>query len=106
ERPGEARPAGARFELVERAEQRLAGHDVDVDPLLVVVPELVVERRLGALVLRDGILFGRQKLLQLRVGGLLERAEHGGGVVLRRNGRTLSAERRECGESEDSGKTS
>ena len=45
---GEARPAGAGVELVERAEQRLAGDDVDVDAGLVVVPVLIVERRLGA----------------------------------------------------------
>ena len=31
ERPGEARPAGAGVELVERAEERLARDDVDVD---------------------------------------------------------------------------
>src|SRR5262245_45032101 len=32
ERPREARPTGAAVELVLRAEQRLAGDDVDVDP--------------------------------------------------------------------------
>src|ERR1700739_841798 len=35
-------------ELADRGEQRLAGYDVDVDAGLLVVPELVVERRLGA----------------------------------------------------------
>ena len=45
ERLREARPAGARVVLVERAEQRLARDDVDVDPGLVVVPVLVAERR-------------------------------------------------------------
>src|SRR6185436_2784070 len=38
----EARPAGFRVELVERAEERLAGRDVDEDAGLVVVPVLVV----------------------------------------------------------------
>jgi len=32
DRSDEARPAGPRLELVGRAEERLAGRDVDVDP--------------------------------------------------------------------------
>src|SRR5439155_5915386 len=50
ERLREARPAGARVELVARAGQRLAGHDVDVDPVLMIVPELVLEGALRGLV--------------------------------------------------------
>src|SRR5437773_10396638 len=41
EQVGEARPAGFGVVLVDRAEQRLARHDVDVDPLLVIVPVFV-----------------------------------------------------------------
>ncbi len=73
ERTREAGPAGSGFELVARAEQRLAGHDVHVDPFLVVVPVLVLERRFGAFVLRDLVLHRRELLLELRVRGLLER---------------------------------
>lgn len=52
----EARPSGAAVELVGGREQRLAGHHVDVDPRLVVVPIRVAERRLGAVLLRDPVL--------------------------------------------------
>ena len=80
--PREARPARARLELVERAEERLAGRDVDVDPRLVVVPELVPERRFGRVVLRHFELQRRQLLLQLRHGRLGERlGRHGGGLL-------------------------
>src|SRR5581483_10878025 len=65
ERFGEARPAGAGVELVERAEQWLAGDDVDVDAGLMIVPVLVPERRLGAIVLGDLELHGSELLLQL-----------------------------------------
>src|SRR5262245_33436195 len=70
DRPGEARPAGARVELVERAEEGLAGDDVDVDPGLVVVPELVAERRLGRLALRHLVLLGGELRSQLEVARL------------------------------------
>jgi hypothetical protein len=36
---------GAAVELADRGEQRLAGHDVDVDAGLLIVPVLVPERR-------------------------------------------------------------
>src|ERR1700722_17512736 len=62
DRHGEARPAGAAVVLVDRCEQRLTGHDVDVDAGLLVVPELVLERRLGALLLGDPVLLRRQPL--------------------------------------------
>ena len=52
----EARPTGARLELVERAEQRLAADDVDVQAGLVVVPKFVAEGRLGGVVLRHFVL--------------------------------------------------
>ncbi len=63
----EARPSGPRVELLGGAEQRLAGHDVDVDAGGVIVEVLVVERRFGALVLRDFVLHRRQLFAQLRV---------------------------------------
>jgi hypothetical protein len=42
--------------LVDRGEQRLAGHDVNVNTGLLVVPVLVVERWLGAALLGDPVL--------------------------------------------------
>src|SRR5215472_10741967 len=53
---GEARPAGVAVELAGRGEQRLAGYDVNVDAGLGVVPVLVAERRLGAVLLGDPVL--------------------------------------------------
>src|SRR5579862_8238245 len=53
---GEAWPAGVAVELAGRGEQRFAGHDVDVDAGLLVVPVLVPEWRLGAALLRDLVL--------------------------------------------------
>src|SRR3569623_1143982 len=80
-RPGarrpEARPARARVELLGRAEQRLAGDDVDVDPRRVVLEVRVVERRLGAAVLGDLVLHQRQLLLELRIGRLGAHAGRG-----------------------------
>lgn len=73
ERLREARPACAGIVLVERAEQRLAGYDVHVNPGLVIVPVLVVKRRLGVIVPRHGVLNGRQLLLQLGIGWALPR---------------------------------
>src|SRR5439155_11512568 len=70
ERASEARPSGSRVELVERAEERLAGGDVDVDARLLAVPEGVVERRLGGLVLGHLVLLLGERLVELRVAGL------------------------------------
>ena len=56
--------------LSRRAEQRLAGDDVDVEAGAVVVPELVVERRLGPVLLRDLVLHRTQLPAQNVVGGL------------------------------------
>src|SRR3989442_5277817 len=69
---GEARPPSARLELVERAEQRLAGHDVHVDPRLMVVPVLIMEWRLGGGVLGYLVLSRRERAAQFRFGRLLE----------------------------------
>src|SRR5436190_1187320 len=70
DRTPEAGPAGPRIELVLGREQRLARGDVDVEPVLVVVPEGVAERRLGAGALRDLVLGRRQRAAELLVGGL------------------------------------
>src|SRR2546427_5034983 len=61
ERPREAGPTGPRIVLVERAEQRLSGHDVHVDPVLMIVPKIVLEGALGGFVLRDFVLQWRQR---------------------------------------------
>src|SRR5579863_1079380 len=56
DRDGEARPAGVAVEFADRGEQRFAGHDVDVDAGLLVIPVLVPERRLGTVLLSDPVL--------------------------------------------------
>src|SRR5260221_4833789 len=61
----EARPAGPGFEFVGGAEEGLTADDIDVEPGLVVVPELVAKRRLGRLVLGDLVLERRQPASQL-----------------------------------------
>src|ERR1700692_3050887 len=60
ERLGEARPAGAAFELVERSKERLAGDNVHVDARLLVVPIRVIEGPLRRVPLRHAILLGRK----------------------------------------------
>src|SRR3989454_472900 len=72
ERLGEARPAGAGLELVERAEQRLSGDDVHVDAGPVIVPVLVRESPLCPLVLRHVVLQRRERASQLGVAQFLE----------------------------------
>jgi len=64
ERFGEARPAGAGFILVFRAEERLAGGDLHIDPFLVIIPVLILERRLGALLPGHVVLDRRQEPFQ------------------------------------------
>src|SRR5262245_5358576 len=66
----EARPTRPRVELVGRREQGLARHHVHVDSGLVVIPELVVEGRLGGAALRDLVLLGSESALELGVGRL------------------------------------
>src|SRR5436309_3119107 len=68
----EARPARPGLLLVERAEDRLARDDVDVDAGPVVVPVLVLKGRLGTLVLRHLVLHGGERLRERRIVGLLE----------------------------------
>src|SRR5262245_26961116 len=59
DRLGEARPPAARFVLVGRGEERLAGHDVDVDARLLVAEVLAGAGALGPALLRDPELLGR-----------------------------------------------
>ena len=71
DRHREARPAGTAVVLVDRGEQRLTGHDVDVETWFFVVPVLVPERRLGASLLGDPVLLRGQpgnRLWVLAVG--------------------------------------
>src|SRR2546428_2053070 len=70
ERLGEARPAPARLELVERAEERLARDYLDVDARLMIVSVLVAGRRLRPLILGDPVLDRREPLLPLRINGV------------------------------------
>src|ERR1041385_8613929 len=65
ERFVEAGPAGPGIVLVEGAEERLARDDVHVDPGLVVVPVLVVERPLGGITLRHLVLQRRERAPQI-----------------------------------------
>src|SRR2546428_6412746 len=71
DRLDEARPAGARVELVGGGEERLPRDHVHVDAGLVVVPERVPERRLGGATLGDVVLFRRQPALELGIGRAL-----------------------------------
>ena len=57
-RLGETRPAAARIKLVQRTEQRFAGHDVHINARCVVVPVGVVKCRLSGGFLGDAILHG------------------------------------------------
>src|SRR5215470_15332167 len=57
---GEAGPAASRIKLVGRREQRLAGHDIDVDARFLVIQIFSGSGGLGAILLRYVILLGRQ----------------------------------------------
>ena len=90
ERLPEARPPGAGVVLLERAEERLAGDDVDVDPGGRRVGVLAREGRLGSGMLGDLVLDRRQLSLQLRIRRLDER----GGIPGLRRGRRRRGRRR------------
>src|SRR5665213_385111 len=57
---GEARPSTRAVELIGGGKEWLARHDVHVEASLLVVPELVVESRLGRRLLRDVVLTWRE----------------------------------------------
>ena len=67
-RAGEAGPAGAGVELVQRGEERLAGDHIHIDARLLVVPELVVEGGLGAALLGHMKLEGGELLFEIFFG--------------------------------------
>jgi len=70
QRPGEAGPARTGIELVEGAEERLPGDDIDVDAFPLVLFVLIPERRLGAAFLGDLVLEGSQLFPERPVVGL------------------------------------
>src|SRR6185437_15142291 len=74
DRHREARPAGAAVVLVDRSEQGLAGHDVDVDTGVLVVAEFAAERGFGRGLLSDLVLLGGQ--LGDRLGVLAVSVRH------------------------------
>ena len=78
-------------ELLGRSEQRLAGDDVDVQAGFLVVPELVVERRLGAALLGDVVLLPGQAGYPLRA--LLVVVRHAGHSFRSRSRSRLLADR-------------
>ena len=55
-----ARPPGVAVEFVCRGKQRLTRDHIDVDTRFLVVPVFVLKRTLGAVTLRDAILFRGQ----------------------------------------------
>lgn len=61
---GEARPAAAGIVFVGGTEQWLTGHDIHIDSVTVVIPELVMERWFGCVVLGNFVLQRRQTLFQ------------------------------------------
>ena len=70
----ETGPAAAAVVLLGRREERFARDDVDVETRLLVVPELIVEGRLGGAVLRNLELTGFQlrdglRILSVRASG-------------------------------------
>ena len=60
----EARPAATGIEFVEGTEQWIAGNDVDVESVLMIIPEFVVKSGFGRGFLGDAVLEGIEMLLQ------------------------------------------
>ena len=60
--------AGPGIVFVERGKERLVRDDVDVKAGFVVVPMLIVERRLGSVLARNVELLGIELVAQLRIG--------------------------------------
>ena len=68
---GEAGPAGAAFEFIERTEEWLAADAVDVDAGFVIIPVFVAEGRLGAAFFRDVVLLWSEAFPQFGIGHFL-----------------------------------
>ncbi len=58
DRFAECGKADVAVEFVERSEEWFAGNDIDIDAGALVVPQLILERRLGATLPHDGIFLG------------------------------------------------
>src|SRR5438132_13832809 len=63
---GKRGPAGAAIEFVERSKEWFAGDDIDVKADTLVVPELILEGDLGAILANDKILHRLQSQFQSR----------------------------------------
>ncbi len=67
-----SRPAAATLKLIRGGKERLAGHDIHIDALFELVPELAREGALRAALLRDAVLLLRQLVTNgLRRGFLI-----------------------------------
>jgi hypothetical protein len=64
---GKRGPAGAAIEFVERSKEWFAGDDIDVKADTLVVPELILEGGLGAILAHDKILVRLQSPFQSRI---------------------------------------
>src|SRR2546430_6392822 len=65
---GETGPTRAAVELVQRAEERFPGDNINVNARLVIVPVSIVKWRLRAAFAGDVILIFRQLAFQLGIG--------------------------------------
>src|SRR5438874_10274425 len=67
DRFGKRGPTSAAIEFVERSKERFAGDDIDVNTDTLVVPELILKGRLGAILAHDKILVRLQSPFQRRI---------------------------------------
>src|SRR5437016_2270338 len=67
DRFGKRGPTSAAIEFVERSKERFAGDDIDVNTDTLVVPELILKGRLGAILAHDKILVRLQSPFQSRI---------------------------------------
>ena len=65
----ETGPASAAIEFIQRAKQRLAGNNIDVNSCPMIVPVRVVKRSFRPAFTRDAILVFGQFFLQVRIAG-------------------------------------
>src|SRR5207253_10182093 len=72
-----AGPAAAAVEFIERREKWLAADNIDINSGAMIIPILISKRRLGAALLGDVILLGRELLFQF-LGKRLGRSLIGG----------------------------
>src|SRR5438093_11961470 len=65
---GETGPTGTAVELVQRADERFAGDDIDINARLVIVPVSIVKWRLRAAFACEVILIFHHMAVQLGLG--------------------------------------